>query len=73
MPSVQSALLVHGASGTQAPLAAQRGPATPGVDAHCASEEHAVHAAATQMGVAGTLPQPRLPTQSTHVAVAGSH
>jgi hypothetical protein len=66
---VQSALFVQGASGTQAPLKAQSGPAVPGADAHCASAEQAVQTLATQIGVLGVSPQPPVASQSTQLCV----
>jgi hypothetical protein len=69
MPSVQSAPFAQGESGTQAPLNAQRGPAAPAAEAHWASAEHAVHTLAIQIGVLGTLAQPPVESQSTHLCV----
>ncbi len=69
MPSVQSAFFVQGESGTHAPVTEHNGPATPEADAHCASDEHAVHTLATQTGVVGTSPQPPVASQSTHLCV----
>ena len=60
MPSVQSAFFAHGVSATQAPLAAQSGPATFAAAAHWASDAHARQTLETQMGVFGTSPQPRV-------------
>ncbi len=73
LPSLQSPLPVQVASGKQAPVAPQSGPAEPGAVWHSASVEQAVHAFDSQIGVVGTSAQPPVDVQSTHLCAVVSH
>jgi len=72
-PSAQSVSALHPVSAPHAPDAPQSGPAAPPSAPHSASEAHARHEVEPQMGLAEAPSQPPLSTQSTQVAVAGSH
>jgi hypothetical protein len=72
-PSVQSVSSPQAASAPQAPFEPQSGPAAPPSAPHSASEAHALQAVEPQMGFVEASSQPPLSTQSTQVAVAGSH